>query len=373
MPKKKITVVHFYPLEYFPPVTNLLDYFTLKSSDISITAYSTYNDKNRKEYKNKKMKLRRYALPKIKDHKLIRGLKYVSFYFGSLFHLILEKPDSIIYYESISSWPVYIYVKYFNKKCKIFIHYHEYASPAWYSKYMKLVRYFHRLERKYLYSKATWISQTNEVRLKMFNKDNEKINDNKLMVLPNYPPKKWISANNFKQQSQKTRIVYIGSLSFEGSYILEFCNWVNNQEDIIFDIYSYNLHDDVRSFIQQLKSDNINLYTEGVDYQDIPQLLSKYDIGVILHKAYNSNYKYNATNKLFEYLICNLDVWFSEELMGCQDYATKNTWPIVSSINFDTLEKVKFTSNNDRSHLVYEPKHFFCEDAYNKLLKSIKA
>lgn len=368
MPKKKVSIVHFYPLEYFPPVTNLLNYLDTNCSEINTSVHTTKNNKNRKDYNINKIKIFRSPLPKKQDYKLLRIFKYLRFNLISLLYLIKEKPSSIIYYETISSWPVYIYSKYINKSSRIYIHYHEYASPQWYSKYMKLVRYFHSLETKYLYNKAVWISQTNDDRLRLFKEDNKDIDKEKLKVMPNYPPISWKSDTE-KIKNQKNRIVYIGSLSFEGSYILEFCEWIKKEKDKIFDIYSYNLHDDVIAYIRNIKTENINLYTEGVQYEEIPILLRKYDTGVILHKAYNNNYKYNATNKLFEYLMCDLNIWFPEELIGCQYYITHGTWPVVKSFNINSLESLNSLKNN--KELKYAPKHFFCERIHQKLLESI--
>jgi len=364
MSQKRIAIIHFYPLEFFPPVTNLLVFLSSSFPKLNFLVCSTHNNKNRKIFQLQGAKLKRYALPKIEDNAIVRAFKYALFYISSLVNLILKKPDIVIYYESISSWPVYIYSKYINKKCEVVIHYHEYASLEWYSKYMKLVKYFHKLERSYLYDRAVWISQTNQHRLKMFRDDNPKNKFQKLHVLPNYPPKNWRVSKGLKKESDKIRVVYVGSLSFEGTLIQEFCLWVNSQSHIIFDIYSYNLHSEVRSFLNEFKGGQINFYDGGIDYQEIPKVLKQYDVGVILHKAYNENYKYNATNKLFEYLICDLDVWFPNEMIGCHEFVTKGSWPEVIGLDFNNLDMCKSIINTDRKELVYKPKLYFSEDTF---------
>jgi len=368
MSKKSLAIIHFYPLEFFPPVTNLLNFFSSGLTKFNVYVFTTHNNKKRKIFQHKSVKIRRYLFPLPEENAIIRGLKYSCFFIGSLFQLILKKPDTIIYYETISSWPVYVYSKYINKKCNIFIHFHEYASQEWYLKYMKLVRYFHKLELDYLYDKAIWISQTNKSRLKIFSQDNFTINANKLKVLPNYPPKSWSINKNQEKKSDKIRLVYIGSLSFEGTFISEFCNWVSTQNNFIFDVYSYNIHDEVRSFLNQFDDGKINFYEDGVDYQEIPNLLKKYDVGIILHKAFNENYKYNATNKLFEYLICDLDVWFPNEMLGCQEFSSINTWPVVTGMDFKNLAKIKLSIYTDRKDFSYEPKHFFYEEVFIELI-----
>jgi len=370
MNKNKLHIVHYYPLEFFPPITNLLDYLSNELNEYEIIIYTTHNNLQRKPYNNNKIKIVRYPFPYKTDGKLIKLYKYIIFFISTLFKIIIDKPDKLLYYESISSWPAYVYKKYINPKCKIFIHYHEYASQDWYNKYMKLVSNFHKHEKSFLYTYATWISQTNHHRLRLFHKDNQNIKSNILKIMPNYPPKSWGNENTRTKKSYN-RIVYIGSLSFESTYIKEFCYWILNQEYFIFEIYAYNLHNDVKEYLNKVQNSKITFHNGGIEYDEIPLKLKEFDIGIILHKAFNENYKYNATNKLFEYLAIGLDVWFPDELIGCQDYVSINSFPKVIPVDFKKLNTFNWKKAINRIGLRQNKETFYCEDVYKELVEEL--
>jgi hypothetical protein len=59
----------------------------------------------------------------------------------------------------------------------------------------------------------------------------------------------------------------------------------------------------------------------------LPQVLSQYDVGLILYRCRTLNFVYNATNKLFEYLVCGLDVWYPPCMLGLKTYARSTIAP----------------------------------------------
>ncbi len=386
---KKIAILHYLPIEYYPPITNLLDYALcndLKNLG-QVKVFSCHNIKNRQAYifpqnnlLNTLGSIYRSPFPKSKNSAFLRAYKYLHFNLSCLWHLILFKPNTLMYYETYSAWPAYVYIKYFNRKCKLFIHSHEYSPKEWYVNSMKLVKYFHRLEKKWLYPNANWNSQTNEDRLHFFLKDHPELKKESLRVMPNYPPKKWatILLNTKKIYTDvdpsKIKIVYVGSLSFEHTYLKEFCNWVIQQKNQVqFDIYSYNLSEEVKYYLNNLNCESINFYQKGIEYNELPKILSKYNVGIILYKAHNTNYTYNAPNKLFEYLVCDLDVWYSDSLLGPKKYITNNTYPQVIPICFEQMEQLKSSSLYNRQKLFYQPTALHYEEIFKRLLAEMLA
>ena len=81
-----------------------------------------------------------------------------------------------------------------------------------------------------------------------------------------------------------------------------------------FDIYSFNFHKNTLDAIEKLQCPYIEFHKEGIKYSEIPDLFDLYDVGVLLYKAKTMNFKYNETNKFYEYLICGLDVWYPKEM-----------------------------------------------------------
>jgi hypothetical protein len=55
---------------------------------------------------------------------------------------------------------------------------------------------------------------------------------------------------------------------------------------------------------------------------------------VIIYRAETLNYRYNETNKLFEYLICGLDVWYSHRMEGIRLHARVQVYPRVIECDF---------------------------------------
>jgi hypothetical protein len=287
-----------------------------------------------------------------------------------------------------------MYTKYCNRKCRIFIHFHEYASKQWYQTTMKQVRYFHHFEKKWLFPRATWISQTNSDRLQFFHQDHPYLKKEQLHVMPNYPPKSWrirelaqkhISKLHNKpvaksQQANQLisskanplKLIYVGSLSFQSTYLKELCEWVVLQNGKVqFDVYAYNLYTDVKDYLKNMNSPYVNYYEEGIAYNDQPKVLSQYDVGLILYKAHNQNYTYNAPNKLFEYLACDLDVWYPEVLQGPKPYVTKNSFPKVVPVDFEDLENFDYTKAIDKEGLEYKPSVYFCKEVYGEMVDEI--
>ncbi len=395
---KRLAIIHFMPLEFYPPVTNLIS-SVCNTSAIKPTflkVFSSWNNKNRINYQpyNPNCKIYRYPFPNTQDYTLVRLLKYLYFNIITFLKLCVINPQSIVYFESYSAFPVYLYTKYINRKCKIFIHYHEYESKAQYANMMKTVRYYHTLEKKWLYKKATWISQTNKDRLQFFHQDHPELKKEQLHVMPNYPPESWrkeqgkwrkevlgfgndkfpknkkLRAKNYEPRTENPiKIIYVGSLSFQATYLKEICKWILSQNGkVLFDIYAYNLYQDVKQYLNDLNSPYINFFEEGIEYNAQPKLLSQYDVGLILYKAHNQNYTYNAPNKLFEYLACDLDVWYPNVLQGPKPYITENTYPKVIPVDFENLNNFDWQKAIDKDDCEYKPSEYFCEEVYQELL-----
>lgn len=383
---QKLAIIHYMPLEYYPPVTNLIDYIATEHSDKfrHLKIYSCHNIKKRIPYTisssvkgNPKSvaNIVRFPFPKDNESSPIRLFKYLYFNIFTIFSLILFKPDTILYYESFSVWPAWFYTKFINRNCRIFIHNHEYASPEWYQRSMRLVKQYHKLEKKWLYPKAVWISQTNEKRLSYFLMDHLGLSTSTLHILPNYPPKRWKSVakqNIDKSDNAPLKIVYVGSLSFHSTYIKEFCEWVLKQDGKIeFHIYSYNSYSDVNSYLKSLNAKVIRFYDGGIEYMQQPAILHRYDVAVILYNPVNINYTYNAPNKLFEYLACGLDVWYPDKMKGPEPYKRDSVYPKVLSIDFENLDSFSWKAAISREGLKEEKSAYYCEEVYKELVEAI--
>lgn len=372
MPKEtkkdaRIAVLHFNPIKMYPPAMNMLEFLS-NINRYKIITYSTSKSKS-EIFNSANSKIVSFGA--ISSNKIRMYILYAYFNIGSIFGLIITKPKIIIGYETLSFLPIWIY-KIINPKVKLFIHYHEYTSPAERHKasfYMKLLL---NLEKKII-KKAIWISQTNIHRLSFFQYEFSNILDNnKLHVIQNFPPKSWnnnINSINIKK-NHPLKLVYVGSLSFKYTFIREISEWIKKQDgNVVMDIYSSNFDKDIQAFIMESDNDYI-IFKDPIKYNDLPKILTNYDIGIIFYKGLIPNHTFSAPNKLFEYLVCGLDVWISNELIISKEY-----------INTEDIDRVKYIDFNSIPNLdtLVEPtesinkiSNYCYENEYIKILKVIE-
>ena len=344
-----IAIIHFAPLEFYPPIQNMLGELGKLKNTTQILVFTSQGSLGSlKPFtpKSTAIKVIRLGKSDAGNRPLMRYWNYVIFYGSSLFLLLRYRPYKVLYYETISSWPVYVYKRFIKLNCQVYIHYHEYTTSEEYRQGMKLTRYFHEKE-KWLYPRAEWISHTNEFRMSLFKKDTLTMESRHTYILPNYPSVQW-SAVRTSAVKKPVKVVYVGSFSLTTMYTKEFAAWITSQKgSLTWDIYSYNLTQEAKAYIQSLGSEWITL-KDGVNYDQLPEILSHYDVGVVLYNGHIPNYIYNAPNKLFEYLACGLDVWFPEIMIGSLEYVKTQGFPKVLAIDFNTLDRFNLPMALDR-------------------------
>ena len=363
----KLSIIHDYPISYFPPAMNLVD--TIEDK-IDIEVITTTPDNGMLVYSPKLARLYVPVCNKKSDNSLLRQLKAIWFVIACLFRLIRRKPDAILYYESISAMPAYLYKRYINSRVNVFAHYHEYMTYEEYNRSgMRLTGLNHDIERKWLYQHCDWVSQTNAHRLNMFLEDNPMIDRSKAHVFPNYPPKSWWRKDKV-HSGDIVKCVYVGSLSLKDTFVKEFCEWIQRQNGkVTFEIYSFNFHQDTLDAVESLKCPYIQFHKEGIPYMQIPDLLDMYDVGVLLYKATTINFQWNETNKFYEYLICGLDVWYPKEMLLLHVMDKAQFSPQIKELDFDHIDN--FIYSLDKSHVANSSYCMFADDVYNKFVHII--
>ncbi len=368
---KSIAIIHFQPLEKYPPITNLLDYLADINFEKKVYVFTTECPKNFTSYtaKSSNIVIKRFKGIQASST-IVKAFKYFFLYFSILIKLIFTKPISVLYYETLSALPALWYKK-INTACKIFIHYHEYTSPEEYKSNSAIIKWLHKQEQK-LYSKAFWISHTNDKRLEMFLQDeNIKYDEAKHKLMPNYPSKKWIEQSvQTSNNNNCTKFVYIGSLGLNTMYIKEFATFIIAQNGkASWDIYTNQFNDDAINYIKGLGSEYINILG-SVNYDEIPSTIKSgnYDVGLIIYNGHIKNYIYNAPNKLFEYLACKIDTWYPTVMLSCNNYANTSFQPFVCEVDFNNLNesyhKYLQTKNQNTKAI---SSHYYYENVYNKI------
>lgn len=371
-----IMIIHFNPLERYPPVTNLLN-FLGDNSKAPIVVVSTYNEEDSvlNDYKNAAENIIIKRTTHIHPNSASRLFNYFLFYSKCLFLLIKHQPKSVLYFESISSWAPLLYKKIRRHKVKLLAHYHEYVSKQEYRRDMRLVKSMHQMEIKMYPWAYNWISQTNEVRLEKFINDNrlEKIDQSVFHTMPNYPSKYWTKGKTVFNSANKIRLVYVGSLGYDTMYLQELTDWVRENKDFMsLDFYVYNIDEKANSFMQTINENCIRFHG-GRNYNELPEILKRYDVGLIIYKPVSENWIHNAPNKVFEYLACGLDVWFSKTMTYTKTLERENVFPKIIAVDFEDLDAFDYQKVIKRDGLLHKEPDFFYEDVYGDICRCMEA
>ena len=368
-------VLHFQPVEKYPPAINLLRLLGQSvSPDSEIHFFTTDAGDGRENIVIPGVTIHRLGKWKQGMARFARILFYIKFVFLAFFKLIKYKPAVLMYYETVSAGAAYFYKKLVKPSCPVIIHYHEYTSPAEYESGMILNRWLHRLEFS-LYKKAVWVSHTNEDRMRLFLQDTGKNAPSQPRILPNHPPAYWsnFSAERAMDSFKPIAFVYVGALSMETLYVKEMSEWIARQpKQCYWNIYSDNLDPEVLTFFDKLGASNI-FFKGAVKYDDLPAILTKHSVGVILYKGHIPNYIYNIPNKLFEYYTCNLDTWFPQQMISCLPLVTTETFPKVLALDFLNLDRLSLQELVNNKYCRYQKNEYSCENTYSELIYLINA
>jgi hypothetical protein len=363
--KSTICIVHFRSIDNYPPVYNLL-----RLLDKNPILYNVHVITSKFSSENEFINIKFKQIDISNENKLFKYFQYLFFYLICFFQLVLIKPKSILYFESLSALPCILY-KHLNKKTKLFVHYHEYMTPDEYRRSMFLDRinyFFEKLNRN-LY---VWFSHTNKERLQLFSSDFGGIPNDKLHVVPNFPLAEWASNSKYCKQilSNKIELVYIGAISFEDTYIKEVLDFVkSNEHRYNLELFSFSVSSEILKYIQSLDCNSIR-YSGPIKYDNIPSVLIYKDVGLILYKANTLNFIYNAPNKLFEYLVLGLDVWFSEEMKGCYQYES-NVSPMVFAVDFLNIPDSIINYNKDKNFNYFKKNIYTTQNATVHLINEL--
>ncbi len=328
-------------------------------AEVQCKIYTTYN-KNNSWFSSNKIKIKRFGFRK--QNSILRYLGYLQFNFFTICYLIINKPKVAIAFEAYSVLPLFLYKKLFPNAI-IFVHYHEYVTLSEIKSSSLYNRFLHLIEKK-LFISSNYVSQTNLDRLNLFLKDYPFLNKSRTFVAPNLPPMQW---NKFAKSKKElinfevVKLVHVGAISLNTMHTEKMVNWIIEQNGkFSIDFYSDNVSNEAKFFFENLKNDSVRLLG-AINYFELPKILINYDIGLTIYNGHIPNFVFNVPNKVFEYLACGLDVWYSNDLISIHK--------INSNINF-------FHEKEEIPHflrkLILKNEIFFEDKLLNKILETIK-
>ena len=368
----KVAYVHVLPLEYYPPARNTLTLFSRRPG-WEIRAWSSDNNRGLPAWSESGITIRRPGHGDPARPLPLRAAGYAAWHLKTAKELHRWRPDIVIAVEPHSALAVWIYYSALGGGAPLFIHHHEYYSPADYEQTgMRLLRAARRIERDSLFQRAVWVSQTNEKRLTMLAESQPGIRPEALRVLPNYPPEEWISRGSARVDHEPgpTRLVYVGSASFEDTFMREAAQWVaSNPRDLTLHVTGDNVAPAVWDWLESLNAANISTDRNGIAYSRLPELLAGFDAGLVLYKGNTLNFVHNVPNKAVEYLACGLEAWYPPEMEGMRKFHELHPELRIRQIDYRALP----APWGRVARQPVGPFPFTCESALAALVREIEA
>lgn len=376
MKPARLSIVHQLPLERYPPVLNLLEWLD-RQTGVRVQVLSSEaaggGDVN--------STLTRAEVVRIVSRgagAVVRWMRTLAWHGRTAWRLKQFRPDVVLSVEPHSALAVWLYFQFFRGRARLLIQHYEYYAEADYcragNRLLRLNRWFERS----LYLRADRVSQTNSDRLRLFSADNPEIPSEKLVTWPNYPPGSWFSLPPRSWPANvhgPLRLVVAGALSLRDTYIGPLVEWVLGTEECgcTLDVYASQCDAVTAEWLRERCGERLRFHAGGVAYSELPGVLRTFDVGLILYRCRTVNFVWNATNKLFEYLTCGLDVWYPPCMLGIAPYARSTAAPRVLETDFDNLQALDLSARKTRSHLPTIPWTTTCEDALKPLLELLEA
>ena len=292
----KALILHFNSIERYPPATNVAEHLKSIGMDVKVVTTAVGNTP-----------ASRGMFTKLK-----LTWELAKFHLAAMFALTVESFDLVIAYEHLSILPIH-WTRKTNPNQRLWLHFHEYTSPteigcagAFSSHCWKHVTA--------VVKRSDFTSHTNVWRLNRFRSDMglSALADERFGFIPNTPPQTWLDRtpehwNTPTPTKRPLRLVYHGALHPDTTYIVHLCKLLDEANgQLTLDVYT-------ADSIDGISSAHMNVHP-SVPYMDLSEVLTKYDLGLIIYRGLIPNYQFNQPNKLWEYLGCKLPVLVSSNL-----------------------------------------------------------
>lgn len=336
-------VLHWLPLERFPPAQNLL---RVAASDnrFCMQCCTTFEDGARDRFEVDGVRVYRTGFPLGRLSRLRRLWRFLVFPLMCLWVAIRHRPQVVLYYEPHSALAAFLTLL-VRPRARLLIHYHEYRElPHYRDRGNLLARVGFWLESRWLFRRAVWISQTNPDRCRLFLKDCPAVNSQVLRSLPNYPPANWAARAGCVRPApgRAVRLVYVGAVSLHDTYIREVVRWVKSHaaDQLTLDLFVHSMDARTADFLRAEQSAGLRVVFGGVPYDSLPETLAQFDVGLIIYRCTTTNYVYNAPNKLFEYLVCGLGVLYPQQMLGVAASRQAAAGQRVRSVCYEQIDSL---------------------------------
>lgn len=327
---KEICVLHYLPVEEYPPLQNLMLAFC-EQKEMNVVIFSGSLEANKCYSRLLADNITAFFFPYSKTGGWRSKCDFVSFIRKET---VSRRFDCVFAFGDEFSGLVGSRM---SAKVKA-LHLHELPpqSRIW-NKYVSKSLLLELVLLKLVIKQFDWVSQVTPKRAELFSR-RFKVQCRNLF---NYPSASFASNIPERAVNDKLKIVYVGS-----------CNPVSIQVSILSmlsKLYGVELS------VLPTNSEGLD-YIAGLDgvqilrrvpYSELPNLLGQFDVGLVLYNGHSDNMRYGVPNKLIEYLRCGLHVVYHSALESVTDFVRAHQLnSVVHILPNSTVHQVKFIEND---------------------------
>lgn len=191
------------------------------------------------------------------------------------------------------------------------LHLHELPPKlSFRNKYISKTLFFEIVMLHFAIRRFRWVSQVTPKRAEIFSRRFHVQCRN----LFNFPPASFTSINLEKRENRRLRVIYVGScnpISVQVSTLKVLCR----SQKVELSVLPTNTQG-----LEQLKNLRGIKVLDRVPYPELPGLLQQFDVGLILYNGHSDNMRFGVPNKLAEYLRCGLHVVYHNALESVTEF-----------------------------------------------------
>jgi len=330
--KRKFTIVHYANVNFYPPVQNLLA--ELSDSDGPEVELIT-------GYHYEFPGLRVVNPSGIFQHSRSKLLHYTWWILVLLWKNARELPGAKTLLYEANSFPALLLN---STRSDVWLHFHEYRRPD--RMQLSFFELLSELEIRRLIKKPLYVSHVTVARKQLL-LDEGAHPRNEIRVMWNCPRLEW-SQNSDLDEKRSHTLVLVGALG-KSTWYKEVMEAFECQNE--YDLHVYGK--------DKFESTNRVKYCGWVDYANLPEILSRYRVGLVWYNGESENFTSGISNKIFEYIHCGLHVIVSNEMAEAKNRLLVEYGASVSFVDFKSEDWMKALSKCFQQDRLPNRKHHF--------------
>lgn len=332
MSKRKLTIVHYANVNLYPPVQNLLAELSV-SDGPEVELITGY----------------RYEFPGLRvvnpkgffQYSRSKLLHYAWWFLVLLWKSAREVPGTKTLVYEANSFPALLLK---SIRPDVWLHFHEYRRPD--RTQLSFFEWLSEREIRRLIMKPVYVSHVTKTRKRLLMDEGVKLR-NEIRVMWNCPRLEW-SERLEPSETLANTVIMVGALG-ENTWSKEVMEAFEGQNEYELHVYGKDEFESTR---------NVK-YCGWVDYQDLPERLSNYRVGLVWYNNQSINFTSGISNKIFEYLHCGLHAIVSQDMAEAKRQLLVEYSNMVSFVDFQSNDWMKVLRKSFSHEQMLNQKHHF--------------